>query len=445
MKEKEKADKIRNEEKTEDERPSKKSKKCYYLCAVVALIAAVVVGYNYKKRSPYIFDRSQAVSHEVFSKFQEFDTDNDGYLSMKEFELAYALLTKITPSDSGLNIAEVELQNFHVNVQEELSTIPYNPDDKVLTLRAQFIPMDQKTMTKFQNDQYDSDSLIHLKGLNSWLQPNIEIANFPAANFSIFLPPNNGWRSKKVGDTWDLISKVLGGRSGSYFGEHLAGNRYLPPNPETNTEQLLLYILSMFHSRAFLHMRFPPRGSVACLKAINQDYYTISFRIHAEFQLNEPPLFPFWFTPASFIGEIIIKKDGTHIQYFDLKLSTRKQLNIDMEWMTSPPKTDGSHGQEVDIGFCPLMRITSTEPSTTLSELSNSEEAGNEPIHPEEKVIVWDEILDDQAVFDIMEQDFYPFKKIPYLDFNKTFERAVKEKKLIHHITLWGALDDQSC
>ena len=58
------------------------------------------------------------------------------------------------------------------------------------------------------------------------------------------------------------------------------------------------------------------------------DVFSIPFRIHAEFQLNEPPLFPFWFTPASFMGEIIIKKDGTHIQYFDLQLPTRKQLNI---------------------------------------------------------------------------------------------------------------------
>lgn len=52
------------------------------------------------------------------------------------------------------------------------------------------------------------------------------------------------------------------------------------------------------------------------------------FRLHPEFQLNEPPLFPFWFTPASFMGELTIKKDGSHIEHFDMYLPTRKQLNI---------------------------------------------------------------------------------------------------------------------
>lgn len=50
--------------------------------------------------------------------------------------------------------------------------------------------------------------------------------------------------------------------------------------------------------------------------------------MHFEFQLNEPPLFPFWFTPASMIGNIIIKKDGSEIKYFHMYLPTRKQLNI---------------------------------------------------------------------------------------------------------------------
>ena len=111
MKEKEKEEKPQNEEQIENERSPKRSKKWHYLFAVVVLIAALVVGYKYNEKPPFIFDRSQAVSPEVFSRFQEFDTNDDGYLSIKEFELAYALLTKITSSDSGLNIAEVELQN----------------------------------------------------------------------------------------------------------------------------------------------------------------------------------------------------------------------------------------------------------------------------------------------------------------------------------------------
>ena len=64
-----------------------------------------------------------------------------------------------------------------------------------------------------------------------------------------------------------------------YFkGGHLGNNRYLPPIPATDFEQLMLYILSMLHKRPFLQMRFPPRGAVASLKAVNDDYFSIMFR-----------------------------------------------------------------------------------------------------------------------------------------------------------------------
>lgn len=35
--------------------------------------------------------------------------------------------------------------------------------------------------------------------------------------------------------------------------------------------------------------------------------------------------------------------------------------------------------------------------------------------------------------------------QVSYLPFSEAFERAEAEKKLVHSILLWGALDDQSC
>lgn len=43
-----------------------------------------------------------------------------------------------------------------------------------------------------------------------------------------------------------------------------------------------------------------------------------SHRIHAEFQLSEPPDFPFWFSPGQFTGHIILSKDATHVRDFRL-------------------------------------------------------------------------------------------------------------------------------
>lgn len=45
---------------------------------------------------------------------------------------------------------------------------------------------------------------------------------------------------------------------------------------------------------------------------------SIPNRIHAEFQLSEPPDFPFWFSPGQFTGHIILSKDAAHIRDFRL-------------------------------------------------------------------------------------------------------------------------------
>ena len=52
------------------------------------------------------------------------------------------------------------------------------------------------------------------------------------------------------------------------------------------------------------------------------------FRVHAEFQINEPPNYPFWFTPAQFTGRIIISKEGTHILDFEMFVPNDKKLNV---------------------------------------------------------------------------------------------------------------------
>ena len=51
-------------------------------------------------------------------------------------------------------------------------------------------------------------------------------------------------------------------------------------------------------------------------------------RVHAEYQLNEEPNFPFWFTPALFSGRLVIDIEAKHIEHFELALPTNKQLNI---------------------------------------------------------------------------------------------------------------------
>jgi hypothetical protein len=86
-----------------------------------------------------------------------------------------------------------------------------------------------------------------------------------------------------LGQVYDLIPRLK-------TRVHLSSNRYSPPEPDSN-ELILFRLLSMFHNRPFLISRFPPQGTSLVVRARNTKYLDIMFRIHAEFQLNEPPYF----------------------------------------------------------------------------------------------------------------------------------------------------------
>ena len=151
---------------------------------------------------------------------------------------------------------------------------------------------------------------------------------------------------------------------------HVSDSEQCPPS------QVLIHsLLSMFHPRPFIKSRFAPQGAVACIQASSDFYFHIAFRsetiwldlfwkvppknkrrhfnfvykctifciskiqiefpfkkisqtfivvivvvlrIHAEFQLNDVPDFPFWFTPGQFTGHIIMSRDASHIRDFRL-------------------------------------------------------------------------------------------------------------------------------
>lgn len=62
-------------------------------------------------------------------------------------------------------------------------------------------------------------------------------------------------------------------------GPGLTSNRYYP-TPVKGRLSILYKLLSMFHPRPFLLTRFGPQGTVACVRAENQDYWDIVFRFY---------------------------------------------------------------------------------------------------------------------------------------------------------------------
>ena len=54
----------------------------------------------------------------------------------------------------------------------------------------------------------------------------------------------------------------------------------------------------------------------------------IFHRIHAEFQLNEAPYYPFWFTPAQFTGNLIVSRDFKKMLSLTAHVPADKKLNV---------------------------------------------------------------------------------------------------------------------
>ncbi|TRY83438.1 hypothetical protein DNTS_016194 [Danionella cerebrum] len=300
--------------------------------------------------------------------FSSLDTDHDLYLSPEEFKPIAEKLTGVAPPPE---------------YEEE---IPHDPNGETLTLYAKMQPLLMESMTK-SKDGFLGVSHSSLGGLRSWKRPAIPSTMLYASQFQVFLPPNG---KSAVGDSWWIIPSEL-----NIFTGYLPNNRYHPPAPQ-GREVLIHSLLSMFHPRPFVKSRFAPQGAVACIRGLSDFYYDIVFRIHAEFQLNDVPNFPFWFTPGQFTGHIVISKDASHVREFHLYVPHDKTLNVDMEWLYGPSETSN---MEVDIGYLPQMELGAAGPSTPSviydeqGNLIESRGDGGEPIQFVFEDIVWSEKL----------------------------------------------------
>lgn len=352
--------------------------------------------------------------------FSSLDTDQDMYISPEEFKPIAEKLTGSVP------VASYEEEELH-----------HDPSEETLTIEARFQPLLTETMTK-SKDGFLGVSRLALSGLRNWTTAASPTAVFAARHFRPFLPPPG----QELGQPWWIISGKL-----SVFTGYLSNNRFYPPPPK-DKEIIIHRLLSMFHPRPFVKTRFAPQGTVACLTAISDSYYTVMFRIHAEFQLSEPPDFPFWFSPGQFTGHIILSKDATHVRDFRLFVPNHRSLNVDMEWLYGASETSN---MEVDIGYIPQMELEATGPSVPSmildedGKMIDSRLSSGEPLQFVFEDIKWHQELSWEEAARRLEVAMYPFKKVSYLPFTEAFDRAKAANKLVHSILLWGALDDQSC
>ena len=184
----------------------------------------------------------------------------------------------------------------------------------------------------------------------------------------------------------------------------------------------LLEQLHRVHRLICVWMRAGPmkesQGLWACLRAYNDEYADIVFRIHTEFALKGG-----WFTPSQFTGHLIIDRIRESVVFFEMYVP-KTTLNFDANW--KGPEGSNVETWITDIGFCPQMELR----------------AGIEDVMPD---IEFAESITQKEVEHKLILCFYKSQRINWVSLEEALEMAPAQQKPIHALSIDGPLADESC
>ena len=157
-------------------------------------------------------------------------------------------------------------------------------------------------------------------------------------------------------------------------------------------------------------------GLWACLRAYNDRFAAVQFRIHAEFILMDGLL-----TPSQFSGNLIIDRIEQTLTSFKMFVP-EGIVNLDINWHEN--KDDDF--TITDAGFCSQMElrvgIEDIAKSTNFAESITQEEA-------------------ERA----LSMRFYKSEQINWVSPFCAIDKAEEQSKLMHVISIDGPLKDESC
>ena len=227
-----------------------------------------------------------------------------------------------------------------------------------------------------RNYHVDWDELANLKAAEPEKQ-------YPASVFQAFLPQE----PVSVGECWQIEEEAA-----------LTLLRQLSPSPQ----------LELDVSGADSY------GLWACLRAYNDAFAEILFRIHAEFVLEKG-----WFAPSQFAGHLVIDRVEKRVVAFKMHVP-EATLNFDARWRIR----DGLCG--ADIGFCPQMKLCT----------------GKQDVLQDAK---FTEAITQEEALQALMLRFYKSAQINWVSLEKALELAPILQKPIHAISSGGPLADESC
>jgi len=227
-----------------------------------------------------------------------------------------------------------------------------------------------------RNYHVDWDELANLKAAEPEKQ-------YPTSIFQAFLPSE----PVSVGEYWQIEEEGA-----------LTLLRQLNPNPQLELE--------IGGEDTY--------GLWACLRAYNNAFAEILFRIHAEFVLETG-----WFVPSQFAGHLVIDQNEKKVSSFKMHVPDAT-LNFDVRWRIR----EGLRA--ADIGYCPKMELY----------------AGTQDILQDAK---FTEAISQEEALQALMLRFYKSAQINWVSLEEALEIAPAQQKPIHAISISGPLFDESC
>lgn len=190
-------------------------------------------------------------------------------------------------------------------------------------------------------------------------------------------------------------------------------------------QDIVEILLKQLHPKPSLEMRVEmygleeAKGLWACLRAYNNQFAHIVFRIHAEFALKDG-----YFTPSQFAGHLVIDRTQDSVVYFQMYVP-EGTLNFDVNWETILDYWD-SPRWITDCGFCSKMELCS----------------GSQDVIRDTEFIA---AITQSETDRLLILQFYDSQRINWVSLEKASELAHKQQKPVHVISLDGPLIDEAC
>ena len=182
-------------------------------------------------------------------------------------------------------------------------------------------------------------------------------------------------------------------------------------------DDVVLTLLRQLHPNPSLDMHMDTgdsRGLWACLRAYNDKFADIIFRIHAEFKLEDG-----WFTPSQFAGHLVIDRIEEKVAFFEMYVPDGP-INFDVHW-----KEDKDASYFVAGGFCQI------ELRAGIQDLLENVEFA--------------ESIPQEIAEHALTLRFYKSQQINWVPSDQVLEMAQTQQKPIHAISIDGPLMDESC